>query len=74
MLKMFETEGQVSHIPMDPIFVPSVTYEGVEILQQLALHLIKSIPDLFSRDVQFFCYRMGREADSLLSRIVRCSN
>src|SRR5688572_12641289 len=55
---------------MNPIFVPSITYESIEAAKQCTLHLIKAVADDLAWDMKFLSDGVGREANRLFRRIV----
>ena len=74
MLEVLETIGEVSHVPMNPVFVPSITYKSIELAKQFTLYFIKALSNGLARDMKFLSNGMGRKTKRLLGRIVRNCN
>src|SRR3546814_10038732 len=71
---MFESVGEVSHIPVNPILVSPITNERVEPLKQFPLYLVKTILNGLPWNMEFFRNGMGGKANSLLCRVMRDRN
>lgn len=55
MLQMLKSICEISHIPMYPIFVPSITNKCIKILQKLSLYLVEAVSNILARYMELFC-------------------